>query len=407
MSATIEPFEVAHQSTVAVIFAGELRGDARVWASTRKNLIDANHAEVFAALWLSAAAECFMLQMAGIGVHEAVQTGRLALLKPMPAGLLESGTDAAVASYFGLDAETEVVHLAEPRIRRLLAQYHVLARAFELVRQTAHTTLVRARTDVAMHRPILLVTVVPGAVHMEAGKWEKRPHELAMYSHASKSCGQMPNDYFAYGSRDVMLQYAALLASASQWYPQMRRDPGVRDYRRYLRAVGLRPNETFLDNEEGSLGFYLRWRGVRCALVDAGVRLCNWRKDKGVIRASLASSGNLSRCEQLVVYRKSRAGASGGGGGGRNSNGSEEGSAGGGGTDEAALWCGPRLGDVFPKWWHAPGVYLDGPSTAGQPWKCFSCELLQYPRTSWNDTGLNWIWEDPQQAAGLRRRPWS
>lgn len=74
-------------------------------------------------------------------------------------------------------------------------------------------------------------------------------------------CGQMPNDWFAYGDRDVMGQYLSAFPSLPQLHRQMRATPGSCDY---WRCHNYRYNHTFLNSAEAYLGFHLRRSGLRC-----------------------------------------------------------------------------------------------------------------------------------------------
>ena len=135
----------------------------------------------------------------------------------------------------------------------MLAQYFILQRAFALVMHTTHRLLVRARTDITFDAPVPLQLHTPGAIHLEAGRFELRPSERAAYGAAAlpPGCGWMPNDLFAYGERKEMLAYSQLLAAVSEWYPRMRHEPSLRDWRK---SPFARENGTFLGNQEGMLG---------------------------------------------------------------------------------------------------------------------------------------------------------
>lgn len=158
------------------------------------------------------------------------------------------------------------------------------------MRQTTHDILVRARTDVAFDVPPPLTVVEPSAVHLDGGRWETRANELAEYRRANLSatptlmrvqrCGRMPNDWFAFGLRASMLEYARLLDAAPAWLPHMQSDPALRQHSHY--RPGVRPAGTFLNNQEGTLGYWLRASGLSCINLDLkGMRLCGWRVKLG------------------------------------------------------------------------------------------------------------------------------
>lgn len=46
-------------SQVAIVFAGHVRGDARLWKNIREKLVAPNRADVFGAFWPSTAVNCF------------------------------------------------------------------------------------------------------------------------------------------------------------------------------------------------------------------------------------------------------------------------------------------------------------------------------------------------------------
>ena len=281
------------QGSVAVIFAGEARGDERVWSNIRTNLIVQTRADAFAALWNTPAAECFWRNVAGPHAHLR-RSRQLLLVEPLlPRNTsFDNASNEEIALAFGLNPRREDGMLARPQVRRVLPQYYMVRLAFQLVRETAHEVLVRARSDVIFDWPIMLRLAAADAVHVEAGRWEVRAHELAMYGPGT--CGSMPNDWFAFGKRAPMASYARMLDAAGEWYPLLRHDPSLKDWRKvwFGAAHGVRPNNSFLNNQEGMLGFYLRWAGVPCALVDAGLRLCRWRAVAGA--ATLPPGASLA-----------------------------------------------------------------------------------------------------------------
>ena len=134
-------------------------------------------------------------------------------------------------------------------------------------------------------------TAEPLAVHLDAGRWERRASELAEYN--STSCGHMPNDWLAYGMRAPMQRYAALLPTGASWMRSIAQDPSVRPHRNY--RPGVRQAGTWLDDQEGLLGYYLRAIGARCVLADVrGMRLCGWRAKLGHGAPARASRGGAA-----------------------------------------------------------------------------------------------------------------
>ena len=271
--------------SVAVVFSGQLRGDARVWLSIRDHLILPHAADVYGAFWPSPAITCFTKAVASTSSSSTIIE-----VDPLPWSL-STASDEEFTSHFSLTGEAAM--LARPWKRKSVAQYHILRLAFNLVARTSqHTILVRARTDTSFDMPVSLTFAADAAnaIYLEAGRWELRDDELSEYS--NKSCGHMPNDLFAYGHRQPMLQYAKLLEDANDWYPMLRRDPNMRDWRKY--KLGVRPEGTFLNNEEGMLGYYLRWVKLPCRIIPANLRLCRWRSYAGFAIINQTASCDLT-----------------------------------------------------------------------------------------------------------------
>lgn len=74
-------------------------------------------------------------------------------------------------------------------------------------------------------------------------------------------CGQMPNDWFAFGDRASMRVYLQAFLELPQLHTHMRATPGSCDW---WRCHNYRYNFTFLNNAEAYLGFHLRRNGLRC-----------------------------------------------------------------------------------------------------------------------------------------------
>ena len=85
----------------------------------------------------------------------------------------------------------------------------------------------RNRAAVQSTQPLTLRS--PSSVHLEGGEWEYRPSFLADYGEAS--CGRMPNDWFAYGTPAVMMQYSRLLLDLPDTYVSMTEDKALRSAR--------------------------------------------------------------------------------------------------------------------------------------------------------------------------------
>ena len=74
-------------------------------------------------------------------------------------------------------------------------------------------------------------------------------------------CGQMPNDWFAFGDRAAMGQYLAAFPELPSLHVHMRATRGSCDW---WRCHNYRYNFTFLNNAEAYLGFHMRRSGLRC-----------------------------------------------------------------------------------------------------------------------------------------------
>ena len=74
-------------------------------------------------------------------------------------------------------------------------------------------------------------------------------------------CGQMPNDWFAYGDRRAMGQYLSAFVELPSLHRIMRETKGSCDW---WRCHNYRYNFTFLNNAEAYLGFHLRQNKLRC-----------------------------------------------------------------------------------------------------------------------------------------------
>jgi len=315
-----------------VVFAGQCRGTTETWALLRDRLIHPNNADVYAYFWRSPSVACFVrvmkskpsrvLARAGVvhvreleqvqgpwSKHVALFFGRLNNtidLREAP-GLAhdnrrtqskpgEKGPSIGQYSTAEQWAQHILTHYGELSGYPWL-QYYLVQKAFGLVANTGHSTLVRVRSDALFHvDPVPLTRLyLQNAVHLEPGKWESSEEERSRYfslhrggpwnsnatwmtlNNRSASCGYMPNDWFAYGDRDAMMTYAQLLPTLPYWYRDMRRDPMMHDaHQTWVLKHGRLPGTAF-DIHEGFLGFYLRRAAVRCVLVNVQAHLCRWK----------------------------------------------------------------------------------------------------------------------------------
>ena len=119
---------MAYETSVAIIFSGVVRGDARLWANIKRRLVEPNAADVFAAFWEAPTAVGCFKEALGASVIRVVEVTPL--------------RSDDIAQRVGLSNST----LRERRLPDgFLPQYFVLSKAFELVASTGHAVLVRAR----------------------------------------------------------------------------------------------------------------------------------------------------------------------------------------------------------------------------------------------------------------------
>jgi hypothetical protein len=74
-------------------------------------------------------------------------------------------------------------------------------------------------------------------------------------------CGQMPQDWFAFGDRESMGLYLGAFPALPAMYAQMRKVSGACDW---WKCHNYRYNFTFLLNAESFLGYHLRASGLGC-----------------------------------------------------------------------------------------------------------------------------------------------
>ena len=124
----------------------------------------------------------------------------------------------------------------------------------------------------------------------------------------------MPNDWFAYGTPPIMLQYARLLLDLPVTYAAATQDTAMLSHRvglyrdaamkRYsttgadnkpVAPPRWRPINHWLDNQEGMLGAHLRRLSVSCTLVFVKVRMC-WN-DKRARAPTFPDPSDPARCQ--------------------------------------------------------------------------------------------------------------
>ena len=253
-------------SRVAIIFSGELRGSSHHWETIRKQLVAPNQGAVFAAFWVSS------LERA---------TAFVAVFSPEKVRFMDG-----VESTKLLDAvQPGGAHAQHSFGTTVLPQYYAVALGFDLVRDTTHQLLVRARTDVLYSAPVIIADNT-AAITVPLSVYERSPEDRSDYG---TSCGRMPQDAFAYGPRSAMLVYAGLFSEANETQSFLVSQPGYRDLHTltpqhgYLSSTGgynwthigktrfwqasLRAPGTFLNSNEAFLGHHLQRHGLQCELL--------------------------------------------------------------------------------------------------------------------------------------------
>ena len=233
--------------TVAVIFAGQSRGSTTTWTNLRDRLIRPHGADVFAVFWRSRSVACFADVMRS-GLSGVVDIRELDAVAPtvehlhtffgpldssapvtpalknhsasakrpratparrQPGGVLPFKTETCGSRCAEYYAKHIIVHYGKD-LNYPWLQYFLVHKAFALVAHTAHSILVRVRSDATFDvNPVPLTRLFrTNAVHLEPGKFETKWKELAMYWSLEKggpynasvtktpTCGYMPNDSY-------------------------------------------------------------------------------------------------------------------------------------------------------------------------------------------------------------------
>jgi len=302
---------------------GSLKGDRHGWANLRDRLVRPHSADVFAAVWRSADVACFKRVVAG---PQFLGTMKVVEFEPIPPA------DSLMGFFSELSGPTERIHVPPRAVKHsrftwptnkhigslpnetaafwanalvkltepihLLPQYYLILKAFELVANTSHRLLVRVRSDLVFHVPLVeLRTLAADAIHLEPGRWENSQSALLSYAfrddavqprtenqrwvenetaalerlgsrmakvvvdrtHDSTApthgCGFMPNDWFAYGDHAAMMTYSRLLPTLPYRFPRMLLETNMYDFRSsYAIKWGRFLPQMWYNNAEGFLG---------------------------------------------------------------------------------------------------------------------------------------------------------
>lgn len=133
------------------------------------------------------------------------------------------------------------------------------------VRRQQYRALLLTRPDVVyMSRTVVVPqTLAPRTIYLQNSDHHHDSTDIDTTADPMDRglCGQMPNDWFAYGDRDSMREYLGAFLSLSSIHAHMRVTPGSCDW---WRCHNYRYNHTFLNNAEAYLGFHLRRTHLKC-----------------------------------------------------------------------------------------------------------------------------------------------
>ena len=214
---------------VAIVFVGQLRGNAPAWAHLNRTF--ASHT-IYVSMWrplVDGDAKCSCFERV-VSVHEARwlrPNDRLQLATTLTSDQLNLESHA-----------------------------YSIFKGMQMVVDTTHDTVACVRSDIMYSRPIHFLpfsqaergTVVFG----RASRFGKR------------ACTEMPDDRFFYASRATMLRVAPFYVHLDDIHARMRRDPGFTKWSKNGNV--LRSNGTVLNNPEGFLGRYLQWMDIECTV---------------------------------------------------------------------------------------------------------------------------------------------
>lgn len=156
----------------------------------------------------------------------------------------------------------ETPHIVDFFYKRFAALQ--LLERFERKRRRAYKTIVLTRPDVVMlSRVEVPATLEPSTIYVHGSDHhhDSTDTDTNVDPIQRGMCGQMPNDWFAYGDRKSMQAYLSAFPQLPSLHSRMRATPGSCDW---WRCHNYRYNFTFLNNAEAYLGFHLRSEGLRC-----------------------------------------------------------------------------------------------------------------------------------------------
>ena len=169
-----------------------------------------------------------------------------------------------IRGFLRFNNSRETPHIVDFFFKRYAALQ--LMEAFEQRRGQAYRAVVLTRPDVVvLSRLIALPSrLKPSTVYVHNSDHHHDSTDMDTTADPIDRalCGQMPNDWFAYGDRASMGTYLRAFIELPQLHAQMRETRGSCDW---WRCHNYRYNFTFLNNAEAYLGFHLRRSGLRCS----------------------------------------------------------------------------------------------------------------------------------------------
>lgn len=140
-----------------------------------------------------------------------------------------------------------------------------LLQRFEASRSREYAAVVLSRPDIVI---VSKAIEVPRALESGTVYVHNSDHHHDSTDESTDSdpmsrglCGQMPNDWFAYGDRASMGAYLSAFLTLPELHVRMRATRGSCDW---WRCHNYRYNHTFLNSAEAYLGFHLRASSLKC-----------------------------------------------------------------------------------------------------------------------------------------------
>lgn len=173
-----------------------------------------------------------------------------------------------IRGFLRLNNSHETPHIVDFFYKRHAALN--LVHAHEQRRAQPYRAIVFTRPDVVVLTPAVTVPLVlePRTVYVHNSDHHHDSTDTDPTADPIDRglCGQMPNDWFAYGDRAAMDTYLSAFADLPRLHAHMRSVAGSCDW---WRCHNYRYNFTFLNNAEAYLGFHLRHNGLRCRELQA------------------------------------------------------------------------------------------------------------------------------------------